>query len=144
MQTQGVNSTSSAWVTDITPGGFTTRSTRELILHHTVSRIRGRGKNQCNYSKKNDFSYKCRSSGVPSLNCAGRARPSTAISVIIMSANINRQEEDRFHRLLSPTSHGELAVQLGVHLFVPLVAPHLVHSLSHHRNRQNKTLRSSD
>ncbi len=53
-----------------------------------------REKNQYNYSEKNDFCYKCRSSGVPSLNCMGRAWLYTGISVIIMSANSYRHEEE--------------------------------------------------
>lgn len=52
-----------------------------------------REKNQCNYSEKNDFCYKSRSSGAPSLNCTGRAWLYTGISVIIMSANSYRHEE---------------------------------------------------
>lgn len=53
-------------------------------------RERGReGGNQCNYSKTNDFSYKCRSREVPSLNCTGSSstRKRKKKSLIIKSAN---------------------------------------------------------
>lgn len=42
--------------------------------------------------------------------------------------------------LAALTSHRELAVQLGVHLFVPLVAPHLVHGLPHHSHGHYEAL----
>lgn len=38
------------------------------------------------------------------------------------------------------TSHRELAVELGVHLFVSLVAPHFVHGLPHHRHGHHEAL----
>lgn len=41
------------------------------------------------------------------------------------------------------TSHRELAVELGVHLFVSLVAPHFIHGLSHHRHGQDEALSSN-
>lgn len=38
------------------------------------------------------------------------------------------------------TSHCEFAVELGVHLFVSLVAPHFIHSLPHHRHGHHEAL----
>lgn len=38
------------------------------------------------------------------------------------------------------TSHRELAVELGVHLFVSLVAPYFVHGLPHHRHGHHEAL----
>lgn len=61
-----------------------------------------REKNQCNYSEKNDFCYKCISGGVPSLNCMGRARLYAGISVIIMSANSYRHDEECGYISFSP------------------------------------------
>lgn len=42
--------------------------------------------------------------------------------------------------LAALTSHRELAVELGVHLFVSLVAPHFVHGLPHHRHGHHEAL----
>lgn len=38
------------------------------------------------------------------------------------------------------TSHCQLAVELRVHLFVPLVPPHFVHGLPHHRDGEHEAL----
>ena len=38
------------------------------------------------------------------------------------------------------TSDGQLFVELAVHLLVPLEAPHLVHGLAHHGDRQHEHL----
>lgn len=119
-------------VTDMTQGDFTTHSTKTQISDHTVSR--NCEKNQCNYSEKNEFSYKCRSSGVLWLNCLH----------YIHYHNVSKQLQRRvkpYVSVSSLTSHCELAVQLRVHLFVPLVASHFIHSFPHHCNSQHKTLR---
>lgn len=84
----------SSTVTDTTQGDFTTHSTKGWILDHTVLRNWEKKKNQCNYSEKNDFCYKCRSSGEPSLNCMGRDWLYAGISVIIMSANSYKHREE--------------------------------------------------
>lgn len=82
-------------------GILTTHSTKGQILDHTVLR-NWEKKNQCNYSEKNDFCYKCRSSGVPPLNRMGRAWLCAGISVIIMSANSYRHEEECGYISFSP------------------------------------------
>ena len=96
-----MKATSSAIVTDTTQGDFTTHSTKGQILDHTVLR-NWEKKNQCNYSEKNDFCYKCISGGVPSLNCMGRARLYAGISVIIMSANSYGHDEECGYISFSP------------------------------------------
>lgn len=74
----------------------------------------------------------------------GRLTGAPGVSVIVMSAEASWGVQVVWRGVGEGegalTSDRELAVELRVHLFVPLVAPHLVHGLPHHRHGHHEAL----